>query len=183
MNLEILSLSDAKKFVPKDRTYAIRIYNSIPEGIIFDFEENKNWVKVNKYYFNDGWPESWEEYSWIDKEDPYFNGLLLDSSWSELKEMYPEMTKESLMSYFESEGHPKERGDLFNETFAKKILSDFEEYKDKIDTLMVHCSRGQNRSPAIGIAMNEIYGWGIKGLKEKFPWYRRYVYDIMMKIY
>ncbi len=60
-------------------------------------------------------------------------------------------------------------------------MNNYEKVESKIDNMVIHCNLGKNRSPAIGIAMNEIYGWGIGGLKEKFPKYRRFVYDIMKK--
>ena len=90
------------------------------------------------------------------------------------------MTKESLKSYLESRGHPYGRERLFNENIAVKIMNDYEKVKDKVENIMISCIRGKNRSPALGIAMNEIYGWKIKELKEKFPEYRKYVYSTMI---
>ena len=181
MELEILSLSDALKFRPDKKTYAIRIFDSDYPSPIPNLAESKNWVAIKEYFFNDGWPESWKEYSWVDVDDEYLGGLL-NGPWSKISEKYPEMTKEGLISYYESEGHPYERGDLFNKNFAKQILSDFEKVKKNTETILIHCRKGNNRSPAVGIAMNEIFGWEIYGLKERFPHYRRFVHKILMDV-
>ena len=174
MKLEILSFGEALRYVPLEKSGVIRIHNSIPPTPIPDLVESDNWVKINDYFFNDGWSRDWKEYSEVEDKD-----------WDKLlaieKKEYPFMTKENLIGFYESEGYPNRRGDLFKEDFAKKILGDYEKIENKIDNLVIHCWEGLKRSPAVGIAMNEIYGWGIKDLKEKFPKYRRYVYDIMIK--
>jgi len=72
------------------------------------------------------------------------------------------------------------RSVLFDENLAKKILDDFEEVKSGVENIMIHCVHGANRSPAVGMAMNDIYGWEIEGLEKKFPKYRKYVYEVMV---
>jgi hypothetical protein len=163
------------EYVPPKNSYGIRIFDSIPQMPIPNLVETKNWIDINNYYFNDGWPKSWKEYSWMSEKD-WENLLKIDGK------NYPKMTKESLQSYYESRGHPFGRGSIFTENDAKKILNDFEKFKNNIENVMIHCVYGKNRSSAIGKAMNEIYGWEIKDLEEKFPMYRRYVYDVMMKV-
>lgn len=175
MNLEILSFGDALKYGPKERSYGIRIIDEFRHVIVDDLKESENWVGIKKYYFGDLWPRNWKEYSWVKDED--WNKLLAVEGKN-----YPLMTKESLIGYIESKGHPCGRETLFDENIAKKILRDFEGVQGDVETVVVHCWRGKNRSPAIGIAMNEIYGWGIPGLKEKFPGHRRFVYDKMMEV-
>ena len=176
MKLEILSLQEALNYVPQEKSGAIRIFDSIPQTPLPRLIESDNWVEINTYFFNDGWSKDWKEYSWVE-----------DKEWDKLLEIerrdYPKMTKESLISYYESEGHPYGRGNLFREQDAKKILENYEKIKKDINNLIIHCRKGQNRSPAIGIAINKIYGLGIKGLKEKFPWHRKYVCDLMIKVY
>jgi len=175
MRLEILSLDEAVKYEPKDKSYGIRILDEFGR-IDLDLKECKNWIEINKYYFDDMWPRDWKEYSWYDTKNEDFQKYLKDQ-----QKEYPKMTEGSLLSYFESRGHPYGRCTLFDEPLAKRILNDFEKVKDEIDNLVIHCNRGKNRSPAVGIAMNEIYGWRIEGLREKFPEYRRYVYDVMVR--
>ena len=87
-----------------------------------------------------------------------------------------------MIGWQEYSGHPHGRVTLFNEESARDILEDYEKFGKDADTVMIHCSRGQNRSPAVGIAMNEICGWRIKGLKEKFPNYRKFVYHTLKDV-
>lgn len=178
MKLEILSLKGSSRFNPKVKTYPIRIaseWDFFPE--LNELNQSENWLKEDKnswYYFDDRWPSDYKEYSWID-----INGKEFEENLKIKQDMHPRMTKESLMGYIESRGHAYARDTLFDHEMAKKILMDFEEHKNNTEQVMINCIRGKNRSPAIGIAMNEIYDWGINGLKEKFPGYRRFVYDIM----
>lgn len=176
MRLEILSLNEALNYLPAEKTYAIRIFDSLQQTPIPNLIENNNWGEIREYFFDDAWPKDWEEYSWVDVDDPYFSGIL-SKTWSEVKKAFPKMTKESLLSYFESMGWPDGRCSLFNEKTAKRILDDYQNFGKGVDKVIIHCGKGQNRAPAVGIAMNEIYGWGMNGWKEKFPNYRRFIYE------
>lgn len=180
MNLDILSLEEAVEYVPRENSYQIRIFGSFNYSVFHPFIEHKNWIDVKTYSFDDAWPADFKEYSWVDVDDPYFSGVLIEP-WNEISKMYPETTKESLLNYLESRGQPWDRYTLFNEDLARKMLNDFEDIKNKVENVMIHCIHGKNRSPAVGIAMNEIYDWGIVGLEKKFPEYRRYVFDVMMR--
>ncbi len=72
----------------------------------------------------------------------------------------------------------------FDETIAGSILSDFEEKGLDKETLLVHCLGGKNRSPAVGIALNEIYDLGhdTEELKKQFPETNWYVYEMLLKV-
>jgi len=175
MKLEILSFEKALKYIPKEKSYGLRIFDSIPQTPIWDLTKNNNWIKIDNFYFNDGWPKNWEEYFWVK-----------DSDWDKLlkieRENYPKMTKESLIDYYESEGYPTGRGNLFEDNIARDIFRKYEKVKEDIEKVIIHCVQGIYRSPAIGKALNDIYGWDIKNLEKKFPVYRRYIYEKMMKI-
>jgi len=165
MKLEILSLNGALEFVPTTKTYVIRIEGSLDNFLFFNpLKESDNRIKINNYYFDDVWLKDWKEYPHIDinieEFEEYFNSE---------KKKYPKMTKESLIDYFESKGHPHGRCTLFDETIAKNILENFEEFKNETEIVLIHCLYGNNRSPVVGIAMNEIYRWKIGGLKKNFP--------------
>lgn len=178
MDLEILNFGEALKFVPKKNSYAIRIEGAFDMYVQFNhLTKSEKWKGISHYHFDDKWPSSWKEYSWYDTKCEEFQKYL-----KEEQREYPKMTEESLMSYLEGRGHPYGRVTLFDDEFANKILDDFEKVKDLVDCVMVHCIEGRNRSPAVGIAMNEIYDWGIEGLKEKFPSYRRFVYQKMIDV-
>ena len=66
---------------------------------------------------------------------------------------------------------------------AGKILSDFKEKGTDKETLLVHCSRGKNRSPAVGIALNEIFALGndTGRLKKEYPEANWYVYRVLIE--
>jgi len=80
---------------------------------------------------------------------------------------------------------PKNPNDImFNETLAEKILKDFYQNKEQCEALFVHCSKGKNRSPAVGIALNEIFefGYNTKKLIKQYPESTWYVYDLLIKM-
>ena len=180
MNVDILSLNEAQRYTPGENTYGIRIFSEFLNPYFYPLRGSENWIDVKTYVFDDVWPKDFREYGWADINDSYFSGVLTQS-WEDISKEYPKMTKESLLSYAESKGQPDCRYTLFNEEMARKILSDFDAVKNRFENVMIHCTYGKNRSPAVGIAMNEIYDWGIVGLEKKFPGYRRYVYEVMKK--
>lgn len=80
--------------------------------------------------------------------------------------------------------HRKANSITINETIARKILIDFEEKGLDKETLLVHCIVGENRSPAVAIALNEIYDLGhdTEQLKREFPEATWYAYRMLLKI-
>ena len=178
MNLEILSHGEALKYVPKDETYALRISNGM-NWFLPDLKQSDYWVDTRGYSFDDIWPKSWKEYSWLDFNSPSFDSIF-KRSWRELQS--EPMTEKSFRSYIEHKGHHEGRVTLFAKEDAIELLKDYDSFGKDAKTIMIHCDRGKNRSPAVGIAMNEIYGWGIKGLKEKHPAFRRYIYQTLLDV-
>lgn len=73
-------------------------------------------------------------------------------------------------------------GMLFTPDIARKIILDYEDARERCPDVLVHCAYGKNRSPAVGIAMNSIFGLGHSSwsLREKFPGYNRWVYAVML---
>lgn len=73
---------------------------------------------------------------------------------------------------------------MFSEEMADSIIRDFSAHKDSIDTLLVHCSRGINRSPAVALALNEIFnlGYNPHELKKKYPHATWFVYDTLKEV-
>lgn len=181
MKLEILSLSEAQRFVPEVKTKGIRIFDSLDNFKWLHKLEGENWLEVDSYEFDDVWPSSWKEYSWLDLDDLNFGGIQ-NLPWKDVMKSYSIPEKENLVKFLEYKGHPYGRQNLFDEDIARKIFTDFENCKDDVEQVVIHCTYGRNRSPAVGIAMNEVYGWGIEGLKDKFPLHRRFVYGIMKKV-
>ncbi len=73
---------------------------------------------------------------------------------------------------------------MFTEEMADSIIRDFSAHKDSIDALLVHCSRGMNRSPAVGLALNEIFnlGYNPDELKTKYPDATWFVYRTLKEV-
>lgn len=68
---------------------------------------------------------------------------------------------------------------------ADTLVRDFAQFKDSIGALLVHCGQGKNRSPAVGIALNEGFGLGhdTEELKNRHNRYNRYVYKLVLESY
>ncbi|MBW2965101.1 hypothetical protein KY363_06595 [Candidatus Woesearchaeota archaeon] len=73
-------------------------------------------------------------------------------------------------------------GKLFTPEIAQDIITDYAEARAHCPDVLVHCTYGRNRSPAVGIALNNIFGLGYSswGLKQQFPDYNRWIYNVMM---
>jgi predicted protein tyrosine phosphatase len=61
---------------------------------------------------------------------------------------------------------------------ASRIIDDFSEHVSAVDCLLVHCIRGKNRSPAVAMALNEVFklGHDDEELKKRYPEFNRYAY-------
>ena len=72
-------------------------------------------------------------------------------------------------------------GVLFEESMARQIIGDFSSDRDDCSTLLVHCARGINRSPAVAMALNDIFDLGhdTEKLKKKYSEANLYVYNLM----
>ena len=65
---------------------------------------------------------------------------------------------------------------LFDGTLAQKILEDFNSGRKDCEALLVHCTAGKNRSPAVTIALNEVFKLGhntaqLKAIYHEANWY------------
>ena len=74
-------------------------------------------------------------------------------------------------------------GIVFDEGLARQVLTGFKEMGLDKETLLVYCGRGRNRSPAVAIALNEIFGLGYDTaeLKEKYSEANWFVYKTLVK--
>lgn len=89
--------------------------------------------------------------------------------------------------YFFDDIEPGEKefgfsGIIFDEDLAEDILLDFNESGRKCDALAIHCLLGLNRSPAVGMGLNEVFGLGYNTeiLKSRYPDYRGHIYETML---
>lgn len=73
-------------------------------------------------------------------------------------------------------------GRLFDQDIAERILTDFRREGLDKDTLLIYCIRGKNRSPAIGMALNEIFDLGHDPaeLRKQFPETNWYIYGTLI---
>jgi predicted protein tyrosine phosphatase len=76
------------------------------------------------------------------------------------------------------------RAVMFNESIAERVLREFQTDGLDKEALLVHCSRGKNRSPAVGIALNGVFSLGhdSDALKERYPDANWYVYNTLVKV-
>lgn len=61
---------------------------------------------------------------------------------------------------------------------TRAIVEDFSEYYKNIECLLIHCSTGKNRSPAVAIALNDIFALGHDSIKlmKKYKQCDKYAY-------
>jgi len=73
---------------------------------------------------------------------------------------------------------------LFNEGIALQILDDFRRLRDGCSELLVHCTLGAVRSPAVAIALNDIFELGndSEEMRNKHKKYNRYIYSVLMNV-
>lgn len=70
-----------------------------------------------------------------------------------------------------------------DEAIARTIINDFKEEEENIEALLVHCTKGQNRSPAVAMALNDIFtlGHDTRELRRKYPFANGYVYCMLVE--
>ena len=73
---------------------------------------------------------------------------------------------------------------MFTSKLASTILADFESIKDECESLMIHCSQGVNRGPAVAIALNDIYSLGHDSsqLEKKYSESNWFVYNMLIEV-
>ncbi len=173
MDLHILSFNRAKAFQPGKRTYAIQIFGGSDEdqSRLRDYPKScsltnsPNYVRVAQYIFDEWNLDNFFNF----REIPKLN----DKVW--LGNGY----------YCRSEGGYDMRVTL-DEGLAVKMLTDFalHGHKAACEALLVHCLYGRNRSPAVAMALNEVFGLGhdIHQLEQKYPLYNRYAFGLLLNV-
>ncbi len=80
--------------------------------------------------------------------------------------------------------YAKENDVLFDTDMAKKLITDFDKNREKCESLLVHCGRGINRSPAVGMALNDIFKLGRDSslLEKMYPECNWYIYNTMKEV-
>ncbi|HLD72535.1 MAG TPA: hypothetical protein VJA23_03035 [Candidatus Nanoarchaeia archaeon] len=75
-------------------------------------------------------------------------------------------------------------GRLFTPDIAERILTDFRTDGLDKEALLVYCIRGKNRSPAVGMALNEIFALGHdpEELGRQFPETNWYIYGTLLNV-
>lgn len=155
MGVIILNAEQARNYEPSDRTYAIRIFNS-RKKIEIERARLKNsdfYIAIRNYTFDDISPNSGRGLSLV------FNFFRYQLYNLEVIERV-----------------------AFNANIASEMLSDFRIFGRDCSDVLVHCLKGRGRSPAVAMALNDIFGLGENSseLRRRFPYYNKLVYSIMM---
>lgn len=108
MDLHILSLDVAEKFVPDKPTYALRIFSS--RRTYEPLPANPLYLRISEYIFDDN-------------VGPFQAGPI-----------------------------------SITDDIAREMVIDFAKYRDQVSALLVQCDRGINRSPAVAVALNDVFG-------------------------
>lgn len=71
----------------------------------------------------------------------------------------------------------------FTSDLASRVIEDFKEKGLDHHTLLVHCHLGKNRSPAVGIALNEIFhlGHDTEELKKTYREANWFIYNLLIE--
>lgn len=137
----ILNYRQAMQFIPEEPTLIIRIHDwetrdyqdargewdNSPKAPLI---ESPHWIGVLSYRFSDIDPCTYELYGQKDEAD----GMRRD---------------------FGTAGLKGER--ILGETLASRILKEFSALKDQATSYVFHCNAGASRSPAMALALNEIF--------------------------
>lgn len=102
---------------------------------------------------------------------------------------YPEFTRHEdyvevrEYTFDDIEPHQEEGGlILFDEAIARKIITDFEAYRKRAKFLLIHCTQGNSRSPAVGSALNDVFRLGHDPLELVSGYMpNHYVYGILIQ--
>ena len=128
----------------------------------------------------------WDAIKHVPVKDTY--AIRIWASWSHNQEEYPlKKGYRHVAEYTFDDLEPgwEEKGDaMFTEDIAGKILEDFEKNSKGCEALLVHCSRGINRAPAVAIALNSVYNLGNDDneLKNNYPKSNWYIHNTIKRV-
>ncbi|RKZ38850.1 MAG: hypothetical protein DRR00_33870 [Candidatus Parabeggiatoa sp. nov. 3] len=106
--------------------------------------------------------------------------------YAELK--YPEQFKIIRSYVFDDISQFTDDNELvsFNDEMAESIITDFDNDGKDCQMLLVHCWAGKSRSPAVAIALSEIFHLKtpeqIAEMKKQFPIFNKKVYQTILDI-
>jgi predicted protein tyrosine phosphatase len=145
---------------------------------IMDYLGAQNHVpKVRTYAIRILYPDTSFDYKF---------GKLADSHLYVRAEVYrfeDSNQKEEILAGEENEEDPREEFALITDEIARKIILDFKPFRNSIEELLVHCEYGENRSPSVALALNEMFHLGNdpEEIRKSFPELRELVYDVMIR--
>lgn len=151
--IRVRNLEEAKRYEPTRPTYAIRIRG--PE--IWDVA-NFGQLRQSEWYNDQLERKSMvHEYIFCDIDDPNYK---VDSD----------------------EGSGDDTV-LINEQIASRILLDFRKSLGRFEELLVHCVMGEGRSPAVALALNDLFNLGEDSFSfsERYPKLNQLVYREIIK--
>ncbi len=84
----------------------------------------------------------------------------------------------------DNEAHGRQSWPIsINQEIASEIILNFMKYRYRIESLLVHCTKWENRSPSVAIALNEMFWLWHDSYKllAKYPDHNRLVYMTLRK--
>jgi hypothetical protein len=152
MDIIILNRRQARLYLPEKKTYAIRINNSYSQPDI-PLQNSPNYIGSREYFFDD-----------IGQNIGTGIGKICTDT-------FYKMTCWGILN----------RTPIKEET-AKRIINDFLQFGFSAEQLMVHCSKGKGRSPAVALALSDIFHLGLKReiIERDYPRYNRFVYKTIL---
>ncbi|OQY47525.1 MAG: hypothetical protein DRR08_27930 [Candidatus Parabeggiatoa sp. nov. 2] len=124
------------------------------------------------------------------KDKPIYLIRIFDSpnlpivSYAKLK--YPEQFQLIRSYTFDDSQFSDDERILFNDEIAEQIITDFDNEGKDCKTLLVHCRAGISRSPAVAIALSEIFHLKtpeqIAEMKKQFSFYNKRVYNTLLRV-
>lgn len=108
---------------------------------------------------------------------------IFSPSDKERKELVNSQLYKAIRTYeFSDKSHARERGErLFDESIAERMIRDFIDGRDGCECLMIHCNRGLNRSPGVGMGFNYLFelGQDLDMMQAEFPDADMEIYEII----
>lgn len=89
-----------------------------------------------------------------------------------------------LYQYFFDDVNSEADGILITPDISKNIIYDFEKNKNNYTGLLISCKYGAGRSPAVAMALNEVFNLGHDTflMSKEFPQFNNYVFQQISRV-
>jgi hypothetical protein len=172
LDLHVLSTSNLPSYVPSKRTYLLNIVSTKDEHDLSSTSAVHDLQRINHPNYAQrqviGIDDAWEPY--LPSGNPVFD-------IEEVLSLIPQYEAMGMTRYIDKGCK------LFDLDVASNLLEHFKEHRNGLDSLVVTCHRGINRSPAVAMALNQIYklGHNHEELIQTHPQANWYVYKVLLE--